>query len=76
MEWLQTDCPADCLPKILAYCGPQQTAVLSRTNRHFHRVVCGTDKREATWRVLCEELYKVSTKNEVVVNMEAEMVNF
>jgi len=56
MQWLQQDCPQDLLPKILAFCGPQQTSVLGQTNRFWRDVV----KEEATWRTLCEDLYKVS----------------
>ena len=55
LQWLETHCPGDCLPKILAFCGPQQTAALSRTNKHWNEVI----RAESTWRVLCEELYKV-----------------
>ena len=55
MQWLETKCPGDCLPKVLAFCGPQQTAALSRTNKHWNEVI----RAESTWRVLCEELYKV-----------------
>jgi len=55
-QWLETDCPADgVLPLILAFLRPQQTAALSRTSRHWNRVM----RSEATWRVLCEQLYKV-----------------
>ena len=55
LEWLQKDCPADVLPVVLAFCGPQQTAALSKTNKHWNSLI----RREGTWRVLCEELYKV-----------------
>jgi len=62
MQWLESStnggCPSDCVPLILAFCGPQQTAALSRTNRHWRDAIVGN---EATWRVLCEELYKVRT---------------
>ena len=56
MKFLQEDCPMDVVPKIMAFCGPQTIAALSQTNRHW-RDVCWND---ATWRILCEELYKVS----------------
>ena len=55
VQWLETDCPQDVVPKILAFCGPQKTAALGRTNRHWRNVM----QQEGTWRVLCEELYKV-----------------
>ena len=55
LEWLENDCPVDVLPVVLAFCGPQQTAALSRTNQHWNEVI----RKEGTWRVLCEELYKV-----------------
>jgi hypothetical protein len=56
MQWLQTACPVDVVPLVLAYSGPQQTAAMSRVNRHWRTVV----QQESTWRVLCEQLYKVS----------------
>jgi hypothetical protein len=55
LQWLQSFCPEDVLPKVLAFAGPQKTAALSKTNRHWHAVM----QKEGTWRVLCEELYKV-----------------
>ena len=55
MEWLQKDCPQDLVPRVLAYAGPQTTAALSKTCRFWKEM---TDK-ESTWRILCEELYKV-----------------
>lgn len=55
LEWLESKCPGDVLPVVLAFCGPQQTAALSKTNKHWNALV----RREGTWRVLCEELYKV-----------------
>jgi hypothetical protein len=57
MQWLQTSCPVDVVPLVLAYSGPQQTAVMSRVNRHWRSVV----QQESTWRVMCEQLYKVKT---------------
>lgn len=55
LQWLETCCPQDVLPKVLAFCGPQKTAALAKTNRHWRSIV----RAEGTWRVLCEELYKV-----------------
>ena len=55
MQFLQEDCPEQVLPKILACCGPQQIAALNQTNKHWHSII----RKEATWKVLCEELYKV-----------------
>jgi hypothetical protein len=57
MHFMQTDCPNDVLPLILAYIGPQKTAVIGRTNRFWRQVTA----QESTWRRLCEELYKVRT---------------
>jgi F-box domain len=54
--WLEQDCPSDILPKILAYCGPQQVAALAKTNTTWQARIVG---QEPLWRVLCEELYKV-----------------
>jgi hypothetical protein len=55
MEFLIDVCPEDVLPKILAFAGPQKTAVLSKVNRVWRDVIA----EEWTWRVLCEDLYKV-----------------
>lgn len=56
LEWLQVSCPVDVIPKVLAFAGPQMMSRLNQTNRFFHE----TMKKEETWRVVCEELYKVS----------------
>lgn len=53
--FLSQQCPSDILPKILAYCTPQKIAALSRVNWQWNLMI--TD--DATWRILCEELYKV-----------------
>jgi hypothetical protein len=57
INWMSSEggCPSDVVPKILAFCGPQMVALLSQTNRHW-RDVC---LAESTWRILCEDLYKV-----------------
>jgi hypothetical protein len=49
------DCPSDVLPRILAYAGPQTTCQLQHCSRFFYNVL----HRQGTWRILCEELYKV-----------------
>jgi F-box domain len=63
LQWLEEDCPSDVLPKILAYCGPQQVAALAKTNRSWQARIVG---QEPLWRVLCEELYKVRSNNGLV----------
>ena len=55
-HWLADDCPLDILPHVLAFAGPQTTSALSKTNQHWRNAIM---KREGTWRVLCEETYKV-----------------
>jgi hypothetical protein len=55
MDFLIDVCPEDVLPKILAFAGPQKTATLSKVNRVWRDVIA----EEWTWRVLCEDLYKV-----------------
>jgi hypothetical protein len=55
MEFLTDVCPEDVLPKILAFAGPQKTAALGKVNRVWRDVIA----EEWTWRVLCEDLYKV-----------------
>jgi hypothetical protein len=57
MRFLQTACPHDVLPNILAFCSPQTTAKLHKCNRFWHNLISS----EPTWRALCEELYKVRT---------------
>jgi hypothetical protein len=55
MEFLTGVCPEDVLPKILAFAGPQKTAALSKVNRVWRDIIA----EEWTWRVICEDLYKV-----------------
>jgi hypothetical protein len=55
IEWMQAECPVGILPLILAFAGPQTSMALSRTNQFWNHVL----QDDATWRVLCEELYKV-----------------
>jgi hypothetical protein len=55
LHWMQADCPVGILPRILAFAGPQTSMALSRTNQFWNHVL----QDDATWRVLCEELYKV-----------------
>jgi hypothetical protein len=55
MNFLVDLCPEDVLPKILAFAGPQKTATLSKVNRVWRDVIA----EDRTWRVLCEDLYKV-----------------
>jgi F-box domain len=54
--YLQDGCPPEVLPLILAFCGPQQTMALARVSKSWNALV----NNERTFRVLCEELYKVS----------------
>ena len=56
LTFLEMDCPDDVLPKVLAFCGPQKWTNLNRTNRFWNALL----REESTWKVLCEELYKVS----------------
>jgi hypothetical protein len=55
MDFLIGICPEEVIPKILAFAGPQKTAALSKVNRVWRDVIA----EERTWRVLCEDLYKV-----------------
>jgi hypothetical protein len=63
MEFLIDVCPEDVLPKILAFAGPQKTAALSKVNRVWRDVIA----EEWTWRVLCEDLYKVRSYSFLLV---------
>jgi F-box domain len=56
VHYLKDGCPVEVLPLILAFCGPQQTMALSRVSKQWHALI----DNERTFRVLCEELYKVS----------------
>jgi hypothetical protein len=55
LTFLTDLCPEDILPKILAFAGPQKTAALSKVSRVWRDVI----NEDQTWRVLCEDLYKV-----------------
>jgi hypothetical protein len=55
MHWMQNDCPKDVVPLVLAFAGPQRIASIGRINRFWRQVI----EQEATWRRLCESLYKV-----------------
>jgi hypothetical protein len=63
MEFLIDVCPEDVLPKILAFAGPQKTTALSKVNRAWREVIA----EEWTWRVLCEDLYKVCSRSYFVL---------
>lgn len=54
MHWMQNDCPEAIVPLVLAFAGPQRIATIGRTNRFWRQVI----EQEATWRRLCESLYK------------------
>jgi hypothetical protein len=55
VQWLGEECPEDLLPTILAYAGPKTTAALTKTNKRWNDMI----RQESTWKVLCEDLYKV-----------------
>lgn len=55
LKWMEQVCSVEVLPKILAFSGPQTTRALYRTNRHWRDVIL----QEGTWKVMCEDLYKV-----------------
>lgn len=55
LSWLQSDCPTDVLPKVLAFMGPRMGLKLSKTNRFWREL----HQKDSTWKVLCQELYKV-----------------
>jgi hypothetical protein len=59
MQWMEKLCPEDLLPKILSFAGPQSIACVSKVNKHWDFII----SKEATWRVVCEELYKVHSNN-------------
>lgn len=56
LHWLgEGSCPEDLLPLVLAFAGPQKTAVLSHTSTVWKSVM----DQESTWKGLLVELYKV-----------------
>ncbi len=55
VQWLQHACPAEILPKVLSFCGPQKSWTLMKTNRFWYHLITN----DATWRVVCEDTYKV-----------------
>jgi hypothetical protein len=70
MKFLIELCPEDVLPKILAFAGPQKTAALRKVNRVWRDIIA----EERTWRVLCEDLYKVCSNFASIRNKKAHMV--
>jgi hypothetical protein len=70
--FLETECPQDVLPKILAYAGPKKAAALSKTNRFWKNVT----SKEGTWRVMCEELYKVRYGHGVLLSRGCLFVSY
>ena len=56
LQWLTVACPTDVLPHVLAFCGPQLTQQLQGVNRFWFKTI----GNEATWRILCQDLYKVN----------------
>jgi len=54
MHWMQNECPKDVVPLVLAFAGPQSIATIGKINRYWHQVI----EQEATWRQLCESMYK------------------
>jgi hypothetical protein len=70
LTFLQTSCPDDVLPRVLAFAGPQQIAVLQKTNRFWKTLL----ERDGTWRVLCEELYKVRNRTKEYTYMSIVFV--
>lgn len=48
-------CPADLIPKVLAFAGPQACTSLSKVNRHWKNII----DDESTWQTLCLEFNKV-----------------
>ena len=55
MHWMQNDCPKDVVPLVLAFAGPQKIVTIGSINHFWRHVI----EQEATWRQLCESLYKV-----------------
>jgi hypothetical protein len=40
---------------VLSFCGPQKSWTLMKTNRFWYHLITN----DATWRVVCEDTYKV-----------------
>ena len=55
LSWMEESCPGDVLPHILAFSGPHIFQALSLTSKFWNGVM----QEESTWRVFCEDLYKV-----------------
>lgn len=54
LEWLQTDAPAELLPKILSFCGSRKANALSKVNKTLNEIV----KNDTVWKVMCEDTHK------------------
>jgi hypothetical protein len=65
LEFLTQVCPDDIVPKILAFAGPQKMQVLGQVNKACRDVV----NAEYTWRVMCEDLHKVSYRLDKAVDV-------
>jgi len=57
VHWMNECCPNDVIPYIYAFLGPKLTQTLGDLTPYFESTLA----EEQTWKVLCEELYKVST---------------
>jgi hypothetical protein len=56
MSWIVSgQCPADLVPKILTFAGPRHASALAQTHEYWHNVM----NQETTWKIFCEDLYKV-----------------
>lgn len=53
--WLMESCPPDVFPKIMAFVGPESFSVFPQVHGFFQHLL----EQDSTWKVLCEELYKV-----------------
>jgi hypothetical protein len=68
-EFLSDNCPQDVVPHILAFAGPQIAASLSKVNRYWKQVM----DDEETWRVLCEDMYKVRKDTRLLLSTPFSM---
>lgn len=62
LQWLEHDAAKDAVPLILAFAGPQKCAALAAVSKHWYDLL----HQETTWRVMCEELYKVRAQYNIV----------
>ena len=70
LEFWRTVCPSEVTLKMLAFLGPQIILLLQLTQRNIYHLL----QHDVSWRVLCEEMYKVRLRQPTLVYDEVFLV--